>query len=61
MLLQKWGWDGHTWATCAWSVFSLELVLLTIHILCSVTLGAMECALGGNLIRTFMDKVPSES
>lgn len=53
-MLQKWSWDGHTLATCAQSVFFLELILLTIHILCSVALGAMECVLGGNLIRTFM-------
>lgn len=56
MLLQKWSWDGLTLATCAQSIFSLELILLTIHILCSVTLGAMECVLGGYLVRTFDEK-----
>lgn len=39
-MLQKWSWDGHALAACAWSVFSLELILLTIHILCSVTFGS---------------------
>lgn len=53
-MLQKWSWDGHALAACAWSVFSLELILLTIHILCSVTLGAMECVLVGNLMRAVM-------
>lgn len=54
-MLQKWSWDGHTLAACAQSVLSFELILLAVHILCSVTLGAMEHVLGGNLLRTFME------
>lgn len=54
-MLQKWSWYGHTLAACAQSVLSLELILLAIHILCSIILGAMERVPGGNLLRTFME------
>lgn len=36
--LQKWSYNDHILATCAQNVLSLELTLLLIHILCSVTL-----------------------